>query len=324
MSPLRAAGPLAVALLLLAAWLSPAPRCQAPAGDAASVAEWLQDELDRGPQLAEWEGIERELLQRLDRAGVELPVARALTDRRTDEQPEAAMRRAQRRIARYADAGEREAPELPSGSRAALTRILEDEQFDVEADEADGLELLTRRLMEWIGRQVSAMLGFLGGGSSWFVILVLAILAVTLLFGVLRWLALRSGTPSRTIHFQESRHQSLLADATPRRLLEAARDELAGSRLLAAMRLVERAAISALQQRGLLPRNPGLTDRESLAALRDDGESELRQSLDELVSIHERAVYAGQQASRELAGRAIDLGEAIVGAAGADAEGETR
>ena len=106
------------------------------------------------------------------------------------------------------------------------------------------------------------------------------------------------------------RPQRVESDAP--QLLGRAREEMARGAWIEAMRLIDQAAISALQRRGLLPPRPGLTDRESLDSLRESADSSVGSALRELVSLHEQMVYAGTGGSREITARALELGTTIV------------
>ena len=297
--------------VILAALLLPAA-----AGDPeqlSATVDWLAQELKRSGEDGDRDDVRQELIRRLEDAGVDDPIVTSLTDRRSDESPDAALRRAQRRIAHYAEAGQRVLREVPEGGAGDLARILDDPQFEAEPEEVSTMERFSRKLMEWIGSAAVGVFSIFSGGMAlYLLILLVSTFVIVIAFFLLRWLMRMDRTPDRQLPYREGHHQALDLDATPQAMLEAARKELSAGRLVEALCLVERAAIVALKNRGLLPREPGLTDRESLRELRDGAAPDLRAALTELVSIHERFVYSGEGATRELTGRALDLGTSIV------------
>ncbi|ANM31469.1 hypothetical protein ABI59_20715 [Acidobacteria bacterium Mor1] len=303
----------AVVLLIATLGTVALPAAAGTPEELSAVADWLAEELEGSGEVVDADSLQQELTRRLEDAGVDEPVAASLTDRRTDETPDAALRRAQRRIERYAQAGRGAGRELPEGSTGRLARILDDPQFVDEPEGVGTMERLSRRLMEWIGGLIGRVFSLFGGGTvTVLLLLALSIFVVVAAFVLLRWLMRLDPAPIQQLPYREGHHQTLALDATPQAMLEAARGELTAGRLIEALRLVERAAIGALKSRGLLPREPGLTDRESLRELRDGAAPDLRAALTELVSIHERFVYSGEGATRELTGRALDLGTSIV------------
>jgi len=288
----------------------------------SSIAEtqaWLEDRIGQAPDGDDDDArrFARELARELERqlvdAGLDHSLAEALTAGAPATGAEGngrdSLRTIQTRVNRFVEASTRATPAGRPEARQRLEEILEAPAFDVRVPEAGPIRRMMASIRGWIASLLLGVGRVLGAASLLSVVLLVGLFGVAVVVSawlVLRWVRLPRGP--RLERHAEVRVVAEARATSPSGLIERSRAALAAGRLLESLKLVDRAAVAALREDGLLPTTPGLTDLEARRLLRGG----LRDSFGELLSIHDRGVFAGARVDTGEVERALELGETIL------------
>lgn len=293
-----------------------------PAAVTSSITEtraWLEDRIGQAPDGDDDDArrFAREVARRLERRLVDAGLDDSLAEAMTAGAPAAgaegngrdALRTIQTRLNRFVEASTRATPAARPEARQRLLEILEAPAFDVRVPEAGPVRRLMASIREWLASLFRGVGRFLGAASFLSVVLLVGLFCAAVAVSawlVLRWVRIPRGP--RLARHAEVQVLTEAKPSSPSGLIERSRAALAAGRPLESLKLVDRAAVAALREEGLVPTAPGLTDLEARRFLREG----LRDSFGELLSIHDRGVFAGARVDTGEVERALELGETIL------------
>ncbi len=231
----------------------------------------------------------------------------------SEERARHALRAAQRRLETWQRQSAESAPEVPADAAPRLRQIMRDPAFDPGTQRAGALEQRTEALRRFIMSFLLGIARVLTAHPAVLRVIVFAGLALAL-FVFLRLLIRRLSAPARLPHI-EAGHAPAAGSHGPaaEALLARARAEIAAGRLAQGLALLQAAVVSALRARGLLPEEPGLTDRELLGALASGPDPALADEFRPLVSLHDHAVYAARAPEAGAVRAALEAAADLVG-----------
>ncbi|MDH3590520.1 MAG: DUF4129 domain-containing protein [Planctomycetota bacterium] len=267
------------------------------------------DALERAPAGRSIVELRKDLVDTLQDGGLPIHEARGavppprlpkLDEKLPIEARQARWRRLARdRIEGFRDAAARSTT-LPDGAATARDRVLEDPIFAIDTEEASFWERIRQRIFRFLGPKLLGVASWVGRHGT---AVAIGIVALAILLAV--WLLVRTIRRDRAAPsaFDDDR-LVVEHEASTEYWLERADAAFRAGRLVEALRAWIAASRAHLIDRNLLPLRRGLTERECVAVLRRTGEGGVGDAFRELAELHERVVYAGADADRELGLRA--------------------